>query len=112
MKRNCLCNALVLSLLGLLIGQGASAQPPISNSDRVIATAQARIASLDASIHAVELFSGKPQSAAKVAYYKQQIALEEQLIRCEQTPDAVNCAPIAAATRSALEPCLDEHPAK
>ncbi len=103
-----------LFFLLLWIGQMANADTAICSAREcwTIAQAEARIRSLSDSINAVEPYSGKLQSPAKIAFYNQQIAEEEQFIKTEQLRDSTNCAPTADATHPAQAPCLDEHRAR
>ena len=71
--------------------------------------AQARIARLDSDMNAREPYTGKPQSAAKLAYYRQQIEQERELIQ-QQTE--VSCVQVVDAAHPAQVPCPDARPAK
>ena len=70
-----------------------------------VADAQARIVRLEADMSAREAYTGKEQSTAKVAYYREQIALERRFIEQANSPSGLNCAPAVAATQPAQAPC-------
>ena len=91
-------------LLLLLLTTGSLADEPCWT----VADAKARIARLEQAMQAREAYTGKPQSAAKLAFYREQIAQERAFI--EAAP--VSCAPAADAIQPAPAPCPDAPRAK
>lgn len=114
MERHRGSSSCLLFYLLLWAGQLANAHSTVGDTGGcwTIAQAEARIRSLRDSINAVEPYSGKLQSPAKIAFYERQIAEEEQFITTEQLSDSTNCAPTADATHPAQAPCLDEYRAR
>ena len=87
-----------LALVPLLVAPGTYAADDCWS----VADAQARIARLESQMTARDPYTGKAQSEAKLAQYRQQIALERQFI---QQRSEVNCAPTADAAHPAQAPC-------
>ncbi len=81
-----------------------------ATSDECITQAEQRISRLELLMNEREAYTGKKQSAEKIAHYDEQIRLEKS--RLQANGGRVSCASVDAAAQPAPTPCPDALPAR